>query len=79
MLNGVFQRYMNFLESDMLEMSQFNFGPPPIPPFFAARPFSDRLGGRTDSRENSRSSRSRQVGAAPMEGDEAESSHSRAR
>ena len=45
-----------------------------IPPFFGARPLSDRLGGRADLRESSRSSRSRQLGATPIEGDEAESS-----
>ena len=73
-LNGVFQRHMNLLESDMLELGQFTFGSPPIPPFFAARPLSDRLGGRTDSRESSRSSSSRQLGATTMEGDEAEPS-----
>ena len=55
-------------------MGQYTFGPPPIPPFLAARPLSDRLGERTDSRESSRSSRSRQLGARPMERDEAESS-----
>ena len=55
-------------------MGQFTFGPPPIPPFSAARPLSDRLGGRIDSRESSRSSRSRQLRAAPMEGDDEESS-----
>ena len=42
-LNGVFHRHTNFLESDMLETAQFTFGPPPIPPFFAARPLSGRL------------------------------------
>ena len=72
-LNGVFQRHINLLKSDMLETGQFTFGPPPIPPFFAARPLSDPLGGRTDSRESSRSSRSRQLGAKPLEGDGAES------
>ena len=36
-LNGVFQRHINLLETDMLETGQFTFGPPPIPPFFAAR------------------------------------------
>ena len=70
-LNGVFQRHINILESDMLETAQFNFGLPPIPPFFAARPLSGRLGGRVDSRDSSRSSRTRQLGATPMEGDEA--------
>ena len=34
-----------FLESDMVENGQFNFGPPPTPPIFAARPLADRLGG----------------------------------
>ena len=38
-LNGVFQRHIKFLESDMLETGQFTLGPTPIPPFFAARPF----------------------------------------
>ena len=37
-LNGVFQRHINLLESDMLETGQFTFGLPPIPPFFTARP-----------------------------------------
>ena len=72
-LNDAFQRHINLLETDMLETGQFTFGPPPLPPFFAARPLSDRLGGRTDSRESSRNTRSRQLGATPMEGDEAES------
>ena len=27
-LNGIFQRYINLLESDMLETGQFTFGPP---------------------------------------------------
>ena len=43
-LKGVFQRHLNFLESDMLETGQFTFGPPPIPSFFAARPLSDLFG-----------------------------------
>ena len=71
-LNGDFQRHINVLESDMLVKGQFTFGPPSIPPCFASRPLSDRLGARIDSRESSRSSRSRQLGATPMEGDEAE-------
>ena len=37
-LNGVFQRHINFLESDLVETSQFTFGLPPIPPFFSAGP-----------------------------------------
>ena len=73
-LKSVFQRHINLLESDLLETGQFTFGPPPILPFFTVRPLSDRLGGRTVSRERSRSSRSRLLGATPMEGDEEESS-----
>ena len=42
-LNGVFQRHINMLQSDMLETAQFTFGPPPIPPFFNTRPLSGRL------------------------------------
>ena len=34
-LNGVFQRHIIALESDLLEMAQFTFGQPPITPFFA--------------------------------------------
>ena len=71
-LNGVFQGHINLLESDMLETAQFTFGPPPIPPFFATRPLSSRLGARVDSRDSSRSSRTRQPGSTPMEGEEAE-------
>ena len=41
-LNGVFQRHINILESDMLETAQFIFGPPPTPSFFATRPLSGR-------------------------------------
>ena len=33
-LNGVFQRHINMLRSDMLEIAQFTFDPSPIPPFF---------------------------------------------
>ena len=73
-LNGVFQRHINILESDKLETAQFNFGPAPIPPFFATRPLSGRLGARIDSRDSSRSSRTRQLGSTPMEAEEAESS-----
>ena len=78
-LNGVFQRHINLLESDMLDTGQFTFDQPQIPPFFAARPLSDRWGGRIDSRESLRSSGSRQLGDTPMERDEAESSTPRAR
>ena len=63
-LNGVFQRHINLLESDMLETDQFTFG----------LPLSSRLGARVDSRDSSRSSRTRQLGSTPMEGEEAESS-----
>ena len=73
-LNGVFQRHINKLDSDMLETAQFTFGPPPIPPFIATRPTSERLGARVDSSDSSRSSRSRQLGSTPMEAEEAESS-----
>ena len=37
-LNGVLQRHINFLESVLVETGQFTFGPPPISPFFLARP-----------------------------------------
>ena len=37
LLNGVLQRHINLLESDLLETGQFTFGPPPTPPFFHAR------------------------------------------
>ena len=65
---------INALESDLQETAQFTFGPPPIPPFFATRPLSSRLGARGDSRDSSRSSRTRQPGSTPMEAEEAESS-----
>ena len=73
-LNGVFQRHLNLLDSDLLETAQFTFGPPPIPPFFAHRSLSSRLGARSDSRDCSRSSRTRPPGSTPMEAEEAESS-----
>ena len=73
-LNGVFQRHINILETDMLETAQFTFVTPPIPPFFATRPLSGRLGARVDSRDSSRSSRTRQLGATPMKAEEAETS-----
>ena len=68
-LNGAFQRHINFLDSDLVETGQVTFGPPPRPSFFTARPLADRLGGRVGSRENSRSSRSRELGLTPMERD----------
>ena len=73
-LNGVFQRHINALESDLLETAQFTFGPPPMLPFFATGPLSSRLGSRVDSKDSSRSSRTGQTGSTPMEAEEAESS-----
>ena len=73
-LNGVFQRHINFPESDLLERGQFNFVPPPIPPFFLARSLTDRVGRKIDSRGSSTSSRSRQLRSTAMEGDKEESS-----
>ena len=73
-LNGVYQRHINALESDLLETALFTFGPPPIPPLFATGPLSSRLGARVDSRDSSRSSWTRQPGSTPMEAKEAESS-----
>ena len=72
-LNGVFQRHINILESDMLETAHFIFGLPPIPPFFATGPLPGRLGSRIDSRDTSRSSRTRHLGSTPIEAEEAES------
>ena len=73
-LNNVFQRHISTLEADLLETAQFTFGPPPTPPFFATRPLSSRLGARVDSRDSSRSSRTRLPGSMPMKAKEAESS-----
>ena len=73
-LNGAFQRHINTLEADLLEMTQFTFGPPPMPPFFATRSLPNRLGVRVDSRDSSRSIRTRLPGSTPMEAEEAESS-----
>ena len=69
-LNDVFQRHISALEADLLETAQFTFGPPPNPPFLASRDLSSRLGARVDSRDSSRSSRTRLPGSAPMEGEE---------
>ena len=57
-LNGVFQRQINLLDSDLVEAGQ---SPWVLPRglLFPARPVADRLGGRIGSRESSRSSRSR--------------------
>ena len=73
-LNGVFQRHISALEAELLETAQFTFRPPPNPTFLASRTLSSRLGARADSRDSSRSSRTRLPGAAPMEAEEATSS-----
>ena len=73
-LNDVFQRHINEMEADLFETARFTFGPPPNPPFLATRPLSSRLGARVDSRDSSRSSRTRLAGSTPMEAEEAESS-----
>ena len=73
-LNDIFRRHISALEADLLETAQFTFGPPPNPPFLATRPLSSRLGARVDSRDSSRSSRTRLPGSTPMEAEEAESS-----
>ena len=72
-LNDVFQRHISALEADLLETAQFTFGPPPNPPFLASRTLSSRLGASVDSRDSSRSIRTRLPGAAPMEAEEATS------
>ena len=69
-LNDVFQRHIKALEADLLETAQFTFGSPPNPPFLASRDLSSRLGARVDSRDSSRSSRTRLPGSAPMEAEE---------
>ena len=73
-LNDVFQRHISALEAELLETAQLTFGPPPNPPFFNSRTLSSRRGATTDSRDSSRSSRTRLPGAAPMEAEEATSS-----
>ena len=73
-LNDVFHRHISALEADLLETAQFTFGPPPNPPFLASRTLSSRLRARVDSRDSSRSSRTRLPGAAAMEAEEATSS-----
>ena len=73
-LNDVFRRHIGALEAELLETAQFTFGPPPNPPFFNSRTLSSRLGATIDSRDSSRSSRTRLPGAAPMEAEEATSS-----
>ena len=61
------------MEADFLEMAQFTFGQPPNPPFLASRTLSSRLGARVDSRDSSRSSRTRLPDSTPMEAEEATS------
>ena len=73
-MNDVFQRHISALEADLLETAQFTFGPPPDPPFLATRNLSSRLGARVDTRDGSRSSRTKLQGSTPMEAEEAESS-----
>ena len=73
-LNDVFQRHINELKAYLLETPRFTFGPPPNPPFLDTRPLSSRLGARVDSRDSSRSSRTKLPGSKPMEAEEAESS-----
>ena len=73
-LNDVFQRHINELEADLLKTARFTFGPPPNPPFLATRPLSSRLGAGVNSRDSSRSSRTRLPGSTPREAEEAESS-----
>ena len=69
-LNDVFQRHINTLEAELLETAQFTFGLPPNPPFLASRALSSRLGARADSRDSTRSNRTRLPGAVPMEAEE---------
>ena len=73
-LNDVFQRHISALEAELLETAQFTFGPPPNPPFLTSRTLFSRLGATADSRDSSRSSRTRLPGAAPMEAEEVTSS-----
>ena len=73
-LNDVFQRHINELEADLLETARFTFGLPLNPPFLATRPLSSRLGAGVNSRDSSRSNRTRLPGSTPMEAEEAESS-----
>ena len=73
-LKSVFQKHINKLEADLLELGPFTFRPRPVPPFFATRSLSNRLGVRLNSRDNSRSSRTRLRCSTPMEAEEVESS-----
>ena len=73
-LNDVFQRHISALEAELLETAQFTFGPPPNPPFLTSRTLSSHLGATADSRDSSRSSRTRLPADVPMEAEEATSS-----
>ena len=73
-LNDVFQGHINELQADLLETARFTFGPSPNLPFLATRPLSSRLGAGVNSRDSSRSSRTKLSGSTPMEAEEAESS-----
>ena len=73
-LKCVIQKHINTLEADLLQLGQFTFGPTPVPLFFATRSLSNRLGVRVDSRDSSRSSRTRLPGSTSMEAKEVESS-----
>ena len=65
-LNDVFQRHISALEAELLETAQITFGPPPNPPFLTSRTLSSRLGATADSRDSSRSSRTRLPDVAPI-------------
>ena len=73
-MNDVFQRHISALEADLLETAQFTIGPPPNPSLLASRDLSSRLSARVDSRDSSRSRRTRLPGSAPMEAEEVTSS-----
>ena len=73
-LNDVFQMQINELEADLLVTARFTYGPPPNPTFIASRPLSSHLGAGVDSRDSSRSSRTRLPGSTPIEAEESESS-----
>ena len=72
--NDVFQRHISALEADLLETAQFTLGSTPDPPFLVTRTLYSRLGARVNSRDSSRSSRTRLPGSTPMEAEEVESS-----
>ena len=65
--NEVFQRHMDRLLSDLIEMGRLAFGPRREPPFFLVRPIESRFWERKDSRDSSASSRSRHQGSTSHE------------